>query len=226
MPRSGTLEIEFEMNPSEPSADEAASTHGVDGLLRNIAAGQTEAERRDLFDMATRDPELYLDAEMAQRLIHGVHTEYTLAMKLARLLPSVISPREAAVLVESSARTLAQREELREALAGPTHTPLFRVLVGNVTGHYRLNLQVEAHQLVARRLAQIAAREARASARGRRARARRHVEPQELLQLPERALQGRAGHALAEVVREPAVVRRAELRLRRDDARRPGAARR
>ena len=71
MPRSGSLEIEFVMNPSEPSADEAASTHGVDGLLRNIAAGQTEAERRALFDMATRDPELEMHrakASSAQRV--------------------------------------------------------------------------------------------------------------------------------------------------------------
>jgi hypothetical protein len=149
--------VNFVGIPSPPTSEEIGSNEGITLLINNIEAATDEDERRKLFQVAVRDPKIFLTAEHAQRLLYETNHGLTVLEAVKMLLPQMCSSKEAVRLVETN---LDWEAKLRlRIVLGQGWKPV----MGALSGHYDLDFTNGKDRLAAKKLSEQATLEKRFS---------------------------------------------------------------
>ncbi len=150
LPPDGELIVNFEAEPTPPKSDEGISQDkGVEELVRNILGAKNDMERQELMEKAITSEGMILSAKHAQFMIDRCARGLDIMGVVASILPQVpsFSGRN-----EIFTTNLNHYERFRARVKlGNAFGPL----LGNGTGHYRLDLSNKNDRLALRKLAEL-----------------------------------------------------------------------
>ena len=150
VPQEGVLQLEFAAEPMLPSDEEVGSDAGVKALLENLERMPSDAERLRVFEMAITDADVYFTPQQAQDLADAVQKFVGKIRTMAQLLPLLPTVESRVQIVQTNLNSKEQWQ-LRAALGTS-----WKVLLGNSTGYYSLDLSVPNDRLAAKLIAQVA----------------------------------------------------------------------
>ena len=126
-------------------------------MIKNIEGALDEEERRKIFQVATRDSNIFLTAEHAQKLVYRCKHGYSKFEAIGMLLPQMSSSQEAVRLIETN---MSWKEKLKLRInMGQGWKPV----MGMLSGHYDLDFSDRHDRIAAKKLSEQATLEMRFS---------------------------------------------------------------
>ena len=150
VPKEGVLQVQFTAEPMLPSDEEVGSDAGVQALLENLQRMPSDAERKRVFEMAVTGADVYFTPQQAQDLMDAVFRFMGKAKTLEHLLPLLPTVISRVQIVQTNL-SIEEQWQLRVSL-GAT----WKILLGNPSGHYTLDMGKVKDRLTATLIAKVA----------------------------------------------------------------------